>query len=166
MTTPDVSDISDYGVPDGGFVDAEGVAPVDPTSDQSGAAASAAFCDTAQMTHTARRAWARFTAGTSPTLAAVNGHDAMWGSSSGAAPVPAHSATGVYTMTWPVAVDDELGASHNVNLRFPEKPNVEGATLYFAQATMTAPNVMTIYVFNSSGVANDATGVVISVGAS
>lgn len=162
MALPDISSTDDYGMPDGGFVDFE-IPVVDPTTDQSAAGANACMNDTAMMTHTATRAWARFAAGTSPTLAAVNGHDAQWGSASGVAPVIAHSTTGVYTATWPTTVNDQLGATHSVNLRFAKRPNIEGSTLYFAQATMTSPNVMTIYVFNSAGAANDATGVTIGI---
>lgn len=165
MTTPDLSSIADYGVPAGGFQDGEGIAVVDPTTDQSGAAASAAFCDVAQMTRTADRCWARFVAGASPALAATNPHEAMWGNSAGVAPVVAHIATGQWTVTWPATVTDQLGNSHNVNLR-KARVTVEGSTLGFAQCSVTSPNVVTVYGFSTAFAANDLTGITLLVEAS
>lgn len=174
MTLPSVADPSaDYGMPAGGFSDYE-KKPTDPTTDWTsgnppnetstgGPGANQMIVDVAAMTRTTRRCWARFTAGTSPTLTA---HEANWGNDSSVAPIIAHAATGQYTSTWPTSVADKTGATRSVNLRFPERPNVEGSTLYFVQATMTSPNVMTIYVYNSSGSPNDATGAIIDIAAS
>lgn len=159
MTTPDVTDAAEYGLPDGGFKNGEGLAVVDPTTDQDAVAASAALNDTAQMTHTADRAWVRFTAGTSP---AVVTHDAMWGSLSGVKPTPVHTGTGTWTLTWPVTVQDQLGNSHAVNLR-KARVRVEGSTLAFVQCSVTAPNVVTVYGFNTGFAANDLTGLTLCV---
>lgn len=175
MTLPSVADANaDYGMPVGGFQDylkeatdpetdwKSGNAPGESGSGKPGG--NQMIADTAAMTRTSRRCSVRFTAGTSPTITA---HEANWGNDSGVVPVVAHPGpTGQYTITWPTSVVDKTGATRAVNLRFPERPNVEGATLYSAQATMTSPNVMTVYVFNSAGAANDATGVIIGVAAS
>lgn len=162
MTTPDVTDATGYGLPTGGFQNGEGLAVVDPTTDQDAAAASAALNDTAQMTHTADRAWARFTAGASPAIVNTNGHDAMWGSLSGVKPVPAHTGTGTWTLTWPATVQDQLGNSHSVNFR-KARVSVEGSTLAFVQWEVTAPNVITVYGFATSFAANDLTGITLLV---
>jgi hypothetical protein len=162
MTCPDVSDIADYGVPDGGFKDGEGIAVEDPTTDQPADGANATFNDTASMTHTADRAWARFTAGASPTIVSTNGHDAMWGSLSGVKPTPAKTATGTWTLTWPSTVQDQLGATHTTNLR-KARASVEGSVLKFVQCKVTAPNVVTVYGFDTTFAANDLTGITILV---
>jgi hypothetical protein len=173
MTLPNVADPNaDYGMPDGGFADYL-KSPTDPTTDWTsgnppdttgtgGPGGNQLIVDVAGMTRTARRCWARFVAGTSPTIAT---HDANWGNDSGVKPLVAHGSTGVFTLTWPTTITDKLGVIRSVNLRYPERPNVEGAVLYFAQATMTSPTLMTVYVFNSAGAANDATGVTIFVAA-
>jgi hypothetical protein len=165
MATPDVTDAADYGMPAGGFKDGEGIAVEDPTTDQSAAGANVMLNDVAQMTHTALRAWARFTAGAAPAIAGTNGHDAMWGSASGVKPVPAKTATGTWTLTWPATVQDQLGNTHNVNLR-KARVSVEGSALKFAQCVVTAPNVVTVYGFIFSAgafAADDLTGITLLV---
>jgi hypothetical protein len=37
--------------------------------------------------------------------------------------------------------------------------NVNGSTLYQRQLAITAPNVATVYIWNSAGAANDGAGV-------
>jgi hypothetical protein len=162
MATPDVTDAAAYGMPTGGFQDGEGLAVVDPTTDQSAAAASVALNDTAQMTHTADRAWVRFTAGASPAVLATNGHDAMWGSLSGVKPVPVKTATGTWTLTWPATVVDQLGNTHTVNLR-KARAFVEGSVLKFVQCVRTSPNVITVYGFTTAFAADDLAGITLLV---
>ena len=162
MTTPDLSSASDYGMPDGGFKDGEGIAVVDPTTDQSAAGASAQMVDTAQMTRTAVRCWVRFVAGASPTLAATNPHEAMWGNSNAVTPVVGKTATGTWTVTWPATVTDQLGGSHTLNLR-KATAKVEGSTLKFVQCSVTSPNVVTVYGFDTTFAAYDLTGITLLV---
>lgn len=162
MGTPDVTDAAAYGMPTGGFKNGESLAPVDTTTDQDAAAASVALNDIAQMTHTADRAWVRFTAGASPVVVATNGHDAMWGSLSGVKPVPLKTATGTWTLTWPTTVQDQLGNTHTTNLR-KARAFVEGSVLKFVQCVRTAPNVITVYGFTTAFAADDLTGITILV---
>jgi len=165
MTVPNVADpLADYGMPEGGFADYL-VSPTDPTTDwtsgnspgESGSGSPGAnqmIVDVAAMTRTAIRCWARFTLGTSPALATTNPHDAMWGNDSGVAPVLAHAATGEWTITWPTTVTDKLGMERTLNLR-RASVRMEGSTLAFVQCAVTAPNVVTVYGFNTSFSAND-----------
>lgn len=148
---------------------------IDPTRDRPAAGANVGYADAAAATHTVLRGIFRLTwngAGT-PTIAY---HDEVWnGSTNGvpnnAAPVAARTSTGVATITYPSTVVDEIGASnpggngnpHNVNLQ-AVVAMVEGGTPLHVQAAVTSANVVTIYLFNTSFVAADATtGVTISV---
>jgi hypothetical protein len=165
MTLPNVADpAADYAMPAGGFADYQ-ITATDPTTDWAsgnppgqnatgGPGASQLINDVAGMTRTARRAWARFTAGSSPLLAATNPDDAVWGNASGVLPVVAHSSTGVFTMTWPSTIVDQFGTTRSINLRWA-RVSVEGSTCAFAQCSVTSPNVVTVYLFNTSFAAND-----------
>lgn len=165
MTVPNVADAeADYGMPEGGFGDYL-KSPTDPTTDwtsgkspgdagNSGPGANQMIVDVAAMTRTATRCWVRFTLGASPALAITNPHDALWGNDSGVTPVLAHATTGEWTITWPATITDDLGVSRPVNLR-RARVTLEGATLAFVQCSVTAPNVVTVYGFNTSFSAND-----------
>lgn len=157
MTFPDIDTINTYG---GGLFN---YSPVeDPTTDRDAAAMNEALESVAEVTHTAARCWARVVLGASPALANVNGSDAGWGNASPSPPTPAHSGTGVYTVTWPAVVTDGLGATHNLNLRWA-RASLEGSTFGFAQASATSANVVTVNCGNSAGAANDLSGVVLLV---
>lgn len=139
-------------------------APIeDTTTDEDAAHRNLYASNVAGMTQTISRAMCRFVGhATTPTDPASNVHFAVWGNDVSVKPAVAHSSTGVYTITWDSTVTDALGEDHSVNLA-TGWANVEGSTLYHAQVTITAPNVATVYVFNSAGAANDAVGVTISV---
>lgn len=124
---------------------------VDPTTDRPAAGANPAYAATAGMTHTAIRAWARVTwNGTSLTLVS---HDAIWGNSLAVAPTPAHSATGVATITWPANVQDEIQTGSPgytgplpLNLRAGFANN-RGTTSFGKNVDITSANVATLRVF-------------------
>jgi hypothetical protein len=158
MTLPNQADPDTYGMPSGGWSDYDPL--VDPTTDVASAGGNNFIADVAGMTHTARRCWARFVGGTSPTLATSNSNGAVWGE--GAPPTPAHSSTGVYTMTFPTTITDAMGVTYPVNLRWA-KASVEGSTAYWNPQCTVSGNVITIYTFNSSASPNDLSGVTIFV---
>lgn len=158
MTLPNTATFDTYGVRKSNYAPVE-----DPSTDEDADDRNEYVNDVASMTHTALRAWYAFVGhGTTPTDATSNVHDAVWGNDVSVKPTPAHSATGVYTITWPTSINDELDVDYSVNLRHAWA-NVEGSTLYFVQCTVTAPNVVTVRVFNAAGAADDAVGVTISV---
>ncbi len=173
MTLPNLADPSaDYGMPAGGFAD-YGVSPTDPTTDWTsgnppnqtntgGPGANQMIVDVAGLTRVSTRAFARFTAGTTPAIVSPNGHDAVWGNDSSVKPTPAHTATGTWTLTWPTQITDTLGVIRQLNLRWA-KVRVEGSTLAFAQCVVTSPNVVTVYGWNSAGAPNDLTGITLFV---
>lgn len=135
---------------------------VDPTTDRPAAGANAAYSATAGLTHTGTRAWARFTwNGTSVTLVA---HDALWGNTLAVAPTPAHTGTGVMTMTWPANVQDEIPSGAPgytgptpLNLR-AGWVNARGATSFQRNLDVTSANVATVHLFNAAGTAADPGG--------
>lgn len=136
----------------------------DPVTDESADDRNEYVDDVRAMTNTAIRAWVRFNGhGTTPTDPASGGiHGAVWGSLA-ARPTVTRSSTGVYLVTWPTSFTDELGNVHTFNINGVCPPNVEGSTLYHANATRTSANSVTVRVYNSSNSLNDAVGATINL---
>lgn len=153
------SSLAGYG---GALVDYGAIGVVDPTTDRSAANVNQAFADVAAMTHTSGRAWVRFLGhATLPSLALSDASDAAWGNSAPVLPVVTKGGTGIYVVTWPTTITDELGNSQSVVLRTADA-SVEGSTPYWTpQCSMTSANVVTVYTFNTSAAANDLAGVTI-----
>jgi len=148
---PSVASLSTYG---GALNDYS--PPIDASTDRPAAGANPAYGDTAAMTHTAIRGWARFTpAGSStPTLAS---HDETWNNGNNSAPTIARSEEGIYTLTYPATVYDEIPATspggvsggYALNLRAGFcNEEIGGSTLYKAIAFITSPNVVTVKIFS------------------
>lgn len=149
MTLPDVDSLATLG---GALNDYSPV--IDVTTDRAAAAANQAYADTAAMTHTAPRAWARMTLNGSAAPALV-AHDEHWNNTFNAAPTFARTAGGTYTVTQPATIIDEIpaglpgynAAGHLLHLRFAWANDRGGATLYTAKAVPTSANVVTVYFF-------------------
>ena len=170
MPLPDISSLDDFGGPMANY------APVtDPTTDEDAKYRNRYACDVAMMGHSAPRGFVRFvtTNGAAPTDPTSNIHDAMWGSTAGVKPVVARTGEGVWTVTLPATVDDELtaepvavggGVTHTVNVRaaFAQATPVAGV-LKHAVAEPTAANVITVSGFLADGTADDITGSTITV---
>jgi hypothetical protein len=151
----------------------------DSSTDRPGAGANPAYGDVAAMTHTAIRMWCRFIPnGTgAPTLPTTNAHDETWNNGNNAAPVPARTGVGVYTVTAPATVFDEIPATSPgatpagfaVNLRFVLAPNVEpgASTFYEVAASISSANVITVKIFTvgTSTLVDPNDGTVIGVAA-
>ncbi len=168
MTLPDVDTNATYA---GSLFDYS--APVDPTTDRPAAGANPAYANVAMSTHTIARCWTRFSPqGTgTPILAAAGVQcDAVWFTATPTLPVVARSGVGIYTVTWPTTVQDEIppgypgaaASNHNVNLR-ASKTNVEGNALWFPQSQPTSANVLTVWIFNTSFALADPNGPVFCV---
>ena len=152
MTLPDADTINSYG---GQLSDYGPV--VDPSTDRAAADANKAYATVAMGSRMVPRVEVAFAGhATTPTLTAW---EAVWKGATATAPTPAHSSTGVYTITLPTSVNDELAASHSVNLQ-RAWGQVEGSTAYHVQCTVSA-NVITARIFDMAGVANDAVGATI-----
>jgi len=155
MTFPAIDALATYG---GALANYAPI--VDPTTDRDADAANQAYASTAAMTHTATQAWARFvTSATTPTLAVTNSNDAAWGNSTPYQPAPTRSTTGIFLLTWPTTIIDELGATHTINFRWAEV-SIEGAATMsgFARCVVTAPNVVRVHVFDTTFAAADLAG--------
>jgi len=160
MTAPDVDTVADYG----GAL--ENYAPVeDPTTDQDADAANEWKASTAAMTHTASRAWVRFTSGdgfvVDPDFTSTNSHDSMWGNDLSVRPTLTRTGTGVYELEWPSDVTDELGESHALNFRWAKASLENQAAVVCAEPTTV--NKATIRLFDMAGAAADYNGKVIFV---
>lgn len=170
MPLPDISSIDNYGGPKANY------APVtDPTTDEDAADRNRYACDVAMMSHTAPRGFVRFvtTNGAAPTDPASNVHDAVWGSAVGVKPAVARTGEGVWTVTLPATVDDELtpeaaslggGVTHTVNVRTAiAQATAVAGVLVHAVAEVTSANVITVRGFTAAGTADDITGSTITV---
>jgi hypothetical protein len=158
MALPDSATIDTYGDLKVNYAPVE-----DFTTDEDADDRNEYVADVAGMTHPATRCWRRFVGhGATPTDPVSNVFDNVWGNDLADKPPAARTGAGVYTITYPTDITDDLGVVRSVNLR-GGWANVEGSTLYFTQVTVTSPNVLTVYVFNAAGAANDAVGVTIAV---
>lgn len=158
MTLPAVASLDTYG----GIL--EDFAPVeDPVTDESATYRNQYVADVAGMTQTAYRAWVAFEGhATTPADPDSDVHGAVWGDGNDVKPTVEHDSTGVYIITWPEEVTDELLEEQTVNLRRCSW-NVEGTTPFTCTATVTAPNEVTLRVFDMAGVANNGVATVFTV---
>lgn len=170
MPLPSISSIDNYGGPKANY------APVtDPTTDEDAADRNRYVCDVAMMGHSAPRGFVRFVAadGADPSDPASNVHDAMWGSSVSVKPAVARTGEGVWTVTLPTTVDDELttedaslggGETHTVNVRAAvAQATAVAGVLVHAVAELTSANVITVRGFTAAGTADDIAGSTITV---
>ena len=153
MTLPDVDDLDTLG---GAFADYDNVE--DPTTDLGAAFYNKNNANTAMMTQTAARAICTFVGGAVPADPGSGFvHAAVWGGSAPVKPVVANTGTGVYTVTWPASVNDELAVSHTVNLRRGHTA-VEGGTPYITTTEITSANVATVRIFDATGTLSNGAG--------
>lgn len=153
MTLPKVASLGTYGGPKQDYS-----ASIDSSTDRPAAGTNPAYGDTAAMTHTAVRAWVRFQpngSGAQPTLPVTNAHDEMWNNGLNGPPVPSRSGPGVYPVTFPTTVVDEIPSNfpgftgaQPVNFR-SSWPNVElgSTTNYDVSTKVTSANVITVQIF-------------------
>jgi hypothetical protein len=170
MPLPNTSSLDDFGGPLADY------APVtDPTTDESAKYRNRYVCDVAMMGHSAPRGFVRFVAvdGAAPTDPVSYVHDAMWGSTAPVKPVVARAGEGIWTVTLPATVSDELtsapasqggGETHTVSVRavLAQATPVAGV-LKHAVAEVTSANVITVSGFLANGTADDIAGSTITV---
>jgi hypothetical protein len=138
----------------------------DPTTEPDAGAINEALVDIAGCTRTIVRARVRFpgltyTSGTQSIP--ITSHDAVWGSDVGVAPVVTQSATGIYLITWPTTVDDELGDPHTLNIGMPLEPVTIDAALSRVKVTAFTANTISLAAFDAAGAANALNGIPIFV---
>lgn len=143
---------STYG---GGLFDYSPV--VDPTRDRPAAGANAAYTATAEMTLTAVRARATFTVNGAVAPVLVS-HNALWGNSLAVAPVPVRTSAGIYTVTWPTTVQNQItigtpGYTGPLPLNLVSGwANLQVvATAFDLFVVLTSANVATVKCFSVAG---------------
>jgi len=149
------------GLPDRDSLDAYGGAlsnytdPVDPTTDEDAAWRNLYAMNVAMMTHTITRGARSFlgtTGGATGIADPSSGfvHDNVWGDSASVKAVASYVQTGVYFVTTPTAVSDELGVQHSVNIR-RAWGNVESSdgTLRLAEPKVSGARSMTVYTYEA-----------------
>lgn len=155
---PGIDDLDSYG---GEKLDYEPVE--DPTTDIGADAWNLIASNVAGMTQTACRAWVAFVGhAATPADPASNVHGAVWGSSAPVKPTVVKGGTGIYDITWPTEITDELGVEHTVNLRHAWG-SVYGSTANPFTVTITGPNTIRMRTFNTSFAANDVAGTTFAV---
>lgn len=163
MPLPDTDDAGVFG--GANLLDFGGQGPIDPTTDRGAAAVNPLVNDVACMTHTAIRAWVRFTpAGTgTPALVA---NDSLWAGSKdinnnplNTAPVVARTGVGLYVVNQPATVYDEIQPSgspgyigpHTLNLRAGWLPPVvSGGVFYVPYISVITGGVVGISIYVGS----------------
>lgn len=154
---PESSAIDTYG---GALTDYRPV--TDPTTDRPAASMNKALCDVAMMTHVSVRAFVRFTGAATTGALVLQYHDAQWGSTPAVAPTLARTSAGVYTITFPATVSDELNGSHTLALRgaWANLRQFYG----FARIADVSANLVTVNTYGIvSGGLIDMTGLTIDV---
>lgn len=138
---------------------------VNPTTDLDADADTKSRANVAMMTHTLARAIRRFaghaTTPTDPSSGFV--HDATWGNTPALKPPVTKGGTGIFDITWPATVTDELGVAHTTNLR-GGWGNVEATgNCYVTSVQVLAPNVLRVRVWQQASSLNDAAGLNVTV---
>ena len=149
MTLPDADSLSTYGGPYANY----GIGPVDPTTDLDANLFNKALANVAMMSRMVDRCDVLITTNATGLTATVTSWEAMWKGVTTTAPTVARSGTGIWTLTWPTAVQDELLVSHTLNLTSAAGAAL-GATALHVQAQASA-NVLTFYVFTAGGSLTD-----------
>jgi hypothetical protein len=174
MTLPDIDSLATAG---GVVIDYS--PSIDPTTDRPALGTNQGYADATAATHTNIRAFVRFQpVGTgAPILAVSNGHDEVWGGGSGNTVVaPTRTTVGIYVLTWPTTVTDEIAASvlalpgysgspHTLNFRHCWGNSEGGATFYNVECAVTAPSVITVWIWSGAAppALIDTTGVVFGI---
>lgn len=156
MTLPDADSISTYGGPYANY----GIGPVDPTTDLDANLFNKVIANVAMASRMADRCEVAIkTNSWNGATGTVSAWEAVWKGVSTTPPTVVHTATGTWTVTWPATVQDELLATHTVNLTSAFGA-AQGTTALHVQAQASA-NVITFYVFSATGTLTDIASTVI-----
>lgn len=118
---------------------------VDGSTDRSAVEVNQVFCDVAQGTRMTPKARLAFHPTDGITL-----HQAMWGNTLPLKPTWVKGSTGVFNITLPASITDALGVVHAVSVD-AGFANVQGATCYQSNVTITSANTLTVRTWNAAG---------------
>jgi len=116
--------------------------------------------DMAMTSRMAPRAVRRFVTGTPPTDPASGAsHESMWGNKLEDLPVVTSLGANLYRVTWPTEVENELGDSILLNLRWATIECEKTAVCKQASVAVTGPNTVEVAVFSASGASDSSSGI-------
>jgi hypothetical protein len=130
----------------------------DPTTDEDAAVRNLYAMNVAYMTGMCPRAWVRFTGAATTGAMILVAHQSLWGNAVGVAPTLARTSAGLYTITWPTTVTDQLGTVHTLNFRGSWTNVRDLSATWNDNSNITSANVCTVQMRNQAGTATDTTG--------
>lgn len=153
-TLPDIAALADFG---GAMTNG---APVEnPTTDRDASLANLERASTAAMTRTVWRFWVRFHWDAVNSALVLDSHDSNWGNGAPVAPTLIRLSQGVFTVTVPPTVTDELGNPHSVSFRGATASQETGSTPRFVQASVSS-NVVLLAIYDNTNALSDPAGVI------
>jgi hypothetical protein len=163
---PNASTASAYGVPSGGFQNANPVR--NPKTDWDASSATEMIGDVASMTRTSCRAWAIFQTGATTLTTQLVDWEAEWKAlNTNAPPFLTRGTTGQFAVNFPALVGTEIDPAASIPVLFREVEVfvLNTTTLYFARAVASTSDII-VQLWNTSFAATDAVGTQILVKAS
>lgn len=160
MPVPAIDTFDDLG---GALSNLAGMPVENPLTDVDADADNRARCNVAAMTHTTTHAWVAWTGATwtgSPASVTPDDHEAVWGSSVSVRPTVSQTAEGVWLVTWPTTITDELGTTHTVNIRRCRAWFISGS-LVWAQPSAKTAHTVTVKTGTAAGGADGLNGITI-----
>ena len=158
MTLPNIDNfLTNYGGPLVNYAPVE-----DPSTDRDASATNQWYVGVAAMTQTCLRAIAVMgtanVGGVSVPYQLLQDW-AVWANGSGVnlfgnRPAIVRVSAGVYTFTWPATLPDPLGVTQTLALGFASAA-IQGGALGFQNAVVTAPNVVTVRLWDTTFAASD-----------
>ena len=129
----------------------------DPTTDLPASCDDETRSDVSDMTRTVTKAWFGLSVSGSACSIAGNGYDATYGNAGIYKPVPVYSSSGVYTVTLPASIVDNLGVTRYISLQTGWASYSGSATFGYPTVTVTGPNTVTVrcYIIGSGPVLGD-----------
>ncbi len=133
----------------------------DPTTEISADILKEIAVNSCAATHTVSRAIVSFQCATytsgSQSITVIDS-DAVWGNLALVLPTVVQTSAGVYVITWPESLHDELGGDHTVNIRFPHNPVVIGSTYGSAMVVSKTAHSITIQAYDIDCVPDSLNG--------
>jgi len=159
MPLPDPQTINSYG-----GAKEQRRAVVSPIHSVSAPEHNSVVSDLAMVSRMAPRGIVRFVTGTPPTDPSVGVvHESMWGKELADKPVVTSLGANLYRVTWPTEVENELGESVTLNLRWATVSCGKKPVLNQASCEVTGPNTVDVGVFTAGGASDSSSGVIIQV---
>lgn len=124
---------------------------VDASTDRAADDVNKVFCSVAEMSRMCPRFWCKVTTTATGPTATIVAWEAVWKGSTPTVPVLTYTGlTGVWEITLPTSVNDEMGNSHYVNLRAAWSGGDE-VCIVEAEVLEGSPNIILFLLREFSG---------------